>query len=65
MIKIHQADKDVRLLRKLQTILPCNCLLTICKSFIRPLLDYANVIYDQPSTHHFAKKLNQFNITQY
>ena len=35
--KIHQASKGVGLLRKLQTILPRNSLLTIYKSFIRPL----------------------------
>ena len=42
--KIHQANKVVGLLRKLQTILPRNSLLTICKSFIIPLLNYADVI---------------------
>ena len=47
--EIHQANKGAGLLRKLQTILPRNSLLTIYKSFIRPLLDYADVIYDQPS----------------
>ena len=53
---IHQANKGVGLLRKLQTILPRNSLLTIYKSFIRPLLDYADVIYDQPSNASFSKK---------
>ena len=60
--KIHQANKAVGLLRKLQTFLPCNILLTIYKSFIRPLLDYADVIYDEPSNALFSKKMNQFNI---
>ena len=55
--KIHQADKGVGLLRKLQTILPGNSLLTNYKSFIRPLLDYADVNYDQPSNASFAKKI--------
>ena len=54
--KIHQANKDLGLLRKLQTILPRNSLLTTYKSFIRPLLDYADVIYDQPSNASFSKK---------
>ena len=63
--KIHQANKDVGLLRKLQTILPCNSLLTIYKSFIRPLLDYADVIYDQSSNALFSKKIEsvQYNAT--
>ena len=54
--KIHQANKGVGLLRKLQAILLRNSLLTIYKSFIKPLLDYADVIYDQPSNASFSKK---------
>ena len=59
--KINQANKGVGLLRKLQTILSRNSLLTICKSFIRPLLDYAAVIYDSS----FSKKIEsvQYNAT--
>ena len=62
--KIHQANKGVGLLRKLQTILPRNSLLTIYKSFIRPLLDYADVIYDQSSNASFSKKIEsvQYNV---
>ena len=33
---------------KLDNILPCSALLTINSSFIRPHLDYGDVIYDQP-----------------
>ena len=37
--------------------------LTIYKSFIRPLHDYADVIYDQPSNASFAKNIEsvQYN----
>ena len=61
--KIHQANKGVGLLRKLQTFLPRNRLLTIYKLFIRSLLDYADVIYDQPSNASFSKKIEsvQYN----
>ena len=61
--KINRANKGVGLLRTLQTILPRNSLLTIYKSFIRPLLDYADVIYDQPSNASFSKKIEsvQYN----
>ena len=55
--KIHQANKGVSLLRKFQKILRRNSLLVIYKSFIRPLLDYADVIYDQPSKASFCKKV--------
>ena len=60
--KTHQANKCVGLLQKLRTILPGNSLPTIYKSCIRPLVDYADVIYDQPSNASFSKKLNQFSI---
>ena len=55
--KIHPANNDAGLLRKLQTVLPRNSLLTIYKSFIRPLLYCADVIYDQPSNASFAQKI--------
>ena len=32
-------------------------LLTICKSFIRPHLDYENVIYDQPSNNRLSETI--------
>ena len=54
--KINQANKDVGLLRKLQAILPRNSVLTIYKLLIRPLLDYADVTYYQPSNESFSKK---------
>ena len=38
-------------------------LLTIYKSFVRPLLDYADIIYDKPYTELFKEKLEavQYN----
>ena len=44
-------------------VLPPNSLLTIYKSFIRPLLDYVHVIYDQPSKASISKKIEsvQYN----
>ena len=55
--------KGIRLLRKLQSILPRTSLLTIYKSFIRPHLDYGDVVYDQPSNDAFSNKLEtvQYN----
>ena len=35
--------------------LPRECLPTNYKSFIRPHLDYGDVIYDQPSNDSFSK----------
>ena len=44
-------------LQKLQFTLPRTSLLTIYKSFIRPHLDYGDVVYGQPSKYAFSDKL--------
>ena len=54
---LNKVNKTIRLLRKLQTILPRGPLLTICKSFIRPDLGYGDVIYDQHYNNPFQQKL--------
>ena len=43
----NKISKTIRLLRKLQNNLPRLALLTIYKCFIRPHLDYGDIIYDQ------------------
>ena len=42
-----KVNKVIGLLRTLHHIFPRQRLLIICKSFIRPPLDYGNVIYAQ------------------
>ena len=37
--KINEANKSIRLTHKLSNILPCSALLTIYRSFIRPILN--------------------------
>ena len=49
--------KGIGLLRKLRSILTRTSLLTIYKSFIRPHLDYGDIVYDQPSNDAFSNKL--------
>ena len=44
---LQKTNKTIGLLRKLQTLLPRAPLITIYKSFIRPHLDYGDMIYDQ------------------
>ena len=44
---LNKVKKTIELLRKLQNILPREALSTIYKSFVRPHLDYSDVIYDQ------------------
>ena len=43
----QKTNKAIGLLHKLQTLLPRAPLITIYKSFIRPHLDYGDMIYDQ------------------
>ena len=55
--KIGKTMKGVGLLRKVQCFLPSSSLRTIHKSFVRPHLDYGDVIYDQPSNVTFSSKI--------
>ena len=58
-----KVNKTIGLLRKLHNTLPRLPLLTIYKSFIRPHLDYGDVIYDQAYTASFHQKIEsvQYN----
>ena len=51
------------MIRKLQPIIPRAILLTIYKSFLRPHLDYGDVIYDRAFNESFQNKLEsvQYN----
>ena len=61
--KINKSNKIIGAMRRLSIRLSRKSLLTICKSFVRPLLDYADVIYDQPYNESFKEKLEavQYN----
>ena len=58
-----KVNKTIGLLRKLHHILPRSPLLTIYKSFIRPHLDYSDIIHDQAYNASFHQKLGsiQYN----
>ena len=60
---LNKVNQTIGLLYELQNILPRGPLLTIYKSFIRPHLDYGNVIYDQHYNNSFHQKLQsvQYN----
>ena len=53
----------IGLIRKLQPIIPRVALFTIYKSFLRPHLDYGDVIYDRAFNESFQNKLKsvQYN----
>ena len=47
------------LIIRLSINLPRNALLTIYKSFIRPHLDYGDILYDNPINENFQSKLEK------
>ena len=55
-----KANRGIAILRKLQSVLPREALLTIYKSFIRPHFDYGDVIYDQSYNDSFHSKLESY-----
>ena len=50
-------NKTIRLIRKLQSLLPRSALITLYKSFVRPHLDYGDILYDQARNESFHLKL--------
>ena len=52
----NKVNKAIGLLRKLQNTLPRPSFLTMYKSFIRPHLDYGDIIYDQVHSGSFQQK---------
>ena len=52
--KIKKATVGVNIMRKLNILLPRSSLLRVYKCFIRLLLDYGDVIYDQPNLSSLA-----------
>ena len=60
-----KVNKTISIIRKLQNVLPQSALLTIYKSFIRPDLDYGDIIYDKVFNESFHAKLEsvQYNAT--
>ena len=55
--KINKMLKVVGLLRKLSALLPRQNLFTIYKYFIRPHVDYGDVIYDQPHNESLSNRI--------
>ena len=59
----QKTNKTIGLLRKLQTLLPRTHLIIIYKLFIRPYVDYSDMIYDQIFNMSFQQKMEtiQYN----
>ena len=60
---VQRAIKGIGLITRLRRYLPRNSLLTICRAFIRPQLDYGDVVYYYPGNASFMQKLEsvQYN----
>ena len=61
--KLKKVTKSINLLRKLNLTLPRSSFLIIYKSFIRPHLDYGDIVYDQPNNSSLSEKIEslQYN----
>ena len=57
--KIAKANKGIGIIRKLAYLLPRESLITIYKSFVRPHIDYGDIIYDQPNNDHFCNSIER------
>ena len=59
----RKISKTIGLLRKLHNFLPRAAFITIYKAFIRPHLDYGDILYDQAYNMSFHQKLesSQYN----
>ena len=54
---ILKMNKGISVIKKLRHSLPRKSLLTIYKAFLRPLIDYGDIIYDQPQNESFCDKI--------
>ena len=57
--KITKAKKGIGVIRKLAHVLPRESLVTIYKSFVRPHIDYGDIIYDQPNNSSFCDMIEK------
>ena len=61
--KFTMVNKGIGMLKKLSNYLPRHSLVTLYKAFIRPNLDYADIIYDEPNNMNICNKIRslQYN----
>ena len=50
-------NKGISVIKQLRHSLPRKSLVTIYKAFLRPLIDYGDIIYDKPQNECFCEKL--------
>ena len=57
--KVSKALKGIGIIKKLSENLPQHFLVKIYKSFVRPHLDYGDMIYGQPNDENFTQKIER------
>ena len=60
---LSKTNRTIGLLRKLRNLLPREALITIYKAFVRPHLDYGDILFDEVFNASFQEKLEsiQYN----
>ena len=56
---MSKALKVIGIIKKLSKSLPLHSLVTVYKSFMRPHLDYGDIIYVQPNNESFTQKIER------
>ena len=56
---VSKVNKGIGIIEKRRSILARNALLTICKAFIRPNIDYCDFFYDQPHNESHCNNLEK------
>ena len=61
--KITKANKGIGMITRLYTYLPRYALINVYKTFVRPHLDYGDIIYDNPINESLCNKIEsvQYN----
>ena len=54
--KISKGQNGISVIEKIYNIFPTNALHAIYKSFVRPHLDYGDIVYDQLNNQFFEQK---------
>ena len=57
--KIKKYNKMIGLIKRLSANLLLNALLTMYKSFIKPHLNYGDILYDKPSNKNFQNRMQK------
>ena len=55
--KFAKVNRGIGIFKKMSGLLPRHSLINLYKSFIRPHLDYADIIYDQPNNLILCNKI--------